>query len=261
MSKKTKILFITAASLMVLGLAVFASVMTALGWDFTKLNTVERETNTHIINEEFYSISIQTDTADIVFLPSENGQTKVVCREDVNEKHIVSVENGTLTVKSVDGRKWYEHIGINFGSTKITVYLPAKEYGEIKIKTSTGDIKIQDMTLESLDISVSTGGTKLSYITCKNIVSRGSTGDIDMKYVIVQEKMSVIRSTGDIEFKECDAHEIYFKTSTGDVEGSLISGKDFKVKTSTGDIDIPKNVTGGKCEIITSTGDVDITIR
>lgn len=280
MSNKTKISFIIASSLTILGLLLFASVMTSLGWDFTKLNTVKKETNTHIISEEFYNISIQTDTTDIVFLPSEDSKAKIVCREDENARHKVSVENGTLTVKEIDSRKWYEYIGINFGSTKITVYIPAKEYGELKVKTITGDIRVKNMSFDSLDLSVSTGDitvadmtckgdikikvttgeTKLSYITCKNFISSGSTGDVNMKYVIAQEKMSVVRDTGDIEFKECDAFTVYLKTDTGDIEGSFITGKDFNVKTDTGDIDVPKNVTGGKCEIITDTGDIEIKI-
>ena len=74
-AKKT----IVAISFIVLGLIIFASAMTVYGWDFTKLSTSKYETNTYEIGGDFESVSIDTDTANIIFLPTDEEKSKVVC--------------------------------------------------------------------------------------------------------------------------------------------------------------------------------------
>ena len=277
MKKSTKIWLITATSLVALGCIMFSVAMTKNYWDFTKLSTVKYETNTYQINENFSNISMNTDTADILFIPSDDKMCKVVCYEMSDMKHTTTVQNDTLTINVTDEREWYDHIGITLGSPKITVYLPKTEYdslaikedtgdievpkdfkfGSIDISTSTGDITITGVTCEGdIVINVSTGRANLTDIKCKSFISDGSTGDISLKNVIATEKFSIERSTGDVKFDACDATEIWVETDTGDVTGKLLSEKIFITQTSTGDVHVPKSTNGGKCEITTSTGDI-----
>lgn len=44
-------------------------------------------------------ISMNTDTADIIFALSDDGKCKVECREEENAKHSVTVKDGTLVVE------------------------------------------------------------------------------------------------------------------------------------------------------------------
>lgn len=178
-------------------------------------------------------------------------------------------------------KAWYDYIGIYFKSANITVYLPETEYSSFVIKGTTSDICIENIAMESLNVSVSTGDVTasdiicggditvgvstgdlhLTNIVCKNVISQGSTGDILLKNVIASEKFSLKRSTGDIEFDGSDAAEIFAKTTTGDVTGSLLSEKVFTAQTGTGTVKVPKSTNGGKCEINTSTGDIKIKIK
>ena len=313
-----KIWLMIAISLILAGCLIFCGVMTALKWDFTKLSTYQYETNHYELRDHYESISIDTSTADIQLLPSEDSQCSVVCYEQKNMKHSVAVTDGTLVIKLKDTRKWYEHIGMGFSSPKITVYIPQGEYGtlsinsstgnvdipehygfegidisvstgnvncrssakgNIQIRTSTGNIHAESISAKSLTlsvstghvqaesitcdegvtVSVSTGKTSLTDVNCKYITSTGNTGDVSLKNVIVTEKFSIERSTGDVNFDGSDAAEIFVETDTGDVTGTLLSEKIFIVQTDTGSINVPKTVTGGKCEISTSTGDIRIT--
>lgn len=299
MTKKTKIWLITATFLLLTGCVIFGGVMTVYKWDFSKLSTNKYETNKYDINDNFKNISVNVKTADIVFVPSENAKAEVVCHEQDNAKHEVSVINDTLTIKLVDERKWYEYIGINFRTPKITVYLPQGEYGNlnidsstgdtkipsnhtynsidisastgdvecrasalesIKIKLNTGDIDIENITAENVDLTVTTGEIELKEVSCKNLSSNGSTGHITLKNVIAKEKFAIERSTGDVKFELCDANEIFVKTDTGDVKGSLLFDKVFITQTDTGSVNVPKTITGGRCEITTDTGDIKITV-
>lgn len=294
-----KIWLIIAASLVLLGSAAFVGVMTVLNWDFSKLSTSKYQTNSYEISEDFKSISVDTDTADITFVVSENEKYSVTCFEKINEKHEVSVKDGTLTVKCVDTRRWYEYIGLNFGTPTITVSIPQGEYqalsikadtgdvtlpkefgfesidirngtgdvvnhasasGNVSITTSTGKIKADGICGETISLSVSTGDIILSDVSCKNLLSSGNTGDVILKSVIVQEKISIERSTGDVMLEACDAGELLIETDTGDVEGSLLSDKIFIIETDTGRKSVPDTASGGRCEITTDTGNIIISI-
>ncbi len=299
MSKKTKIWLIVAGCLVVAGLLLFTSVMMANGWDFTKLSTSKYETNTYTLDDAFSKIHIYTDEADVLFTPSEDNICKVVCYEMKNAKHLVDVQNDSLYIRTHNNKKWYEYIGINFGSPKITVSLPQIQYdalfinsstgdvdipkdfqfgildvsvdtGDVtnfasatdimKIATSTGNIRVENVTANTINFTVSTGDTYLTDIRCNKLESKGSTGGISLKNVIATEQFSIDRSTGDVKFDRCDAPEIFVKTDTGDVTGSLLSEKVFITKTSTGKIKVPQSASGGKCSIVTSTGDIRLEI-
>ncbi len=320
MSKKMKWWTIIAISLLAVGLLTFTGAMIALDFDFTKLSTVKYETNTYEVSEDFSKISIDVDATEIKFVLSNSKQCKIICHEKENAKHSAVVKDGTLTIDTVDTRKWYDYIGFSFDEPKMTVYLPKAEYASLLIKDSTGDIEIpKDFAFDTVDISastgdvacyasasesmkiklstggicvknvsvgtldlsvttgsvtassincegdirvaVSTGKTKLADISCKSVISSGSTGDVILKNVIAAENFSIDRSTGDVILEGSDAAEIYVKTSTGDVTGTLLSEKVFITETKTGSVNVPKTVTGGKCEIKTSTGDIQIDIQ
>lgn len=281
MGTKTKIWLIIATSLLLIGCILFVGVMTMLKWDFTKLSTGKYESNDYNISEDFQHISIITDTADIIFVPCESPTPSVSCYEHKNSMHSVSVKDGTLEIEVVDTRKWYEYIGINFGTPKITVYIPEGEYGKLSVKATTGNVCIENTSAGSLDLSVSTGKVTVSevncegdisvgvstgktYLTntrCKSVISSGSTGDIFLDNVIATEKFSIKRSTGDIRFDSSDAAEIFIETDTGDVKGSLLTDKVFITQTDTGSVDVPKTATGGRCEVNTDTGDIAITVK
>ena len=64
-----------------------------------------------------------------------------------------------------------------------------------------------------------------------------------------------------MEFNNCDAETIYVNTDTGSVTGTLLTDKVFIIETDTGSVDVPKSITGGRCEITTDTGNIRITIE
>ena len=317
MKRKTKIWLFIAAALVLGGCILFAGVMTTLGWDFTKLSTVKYGTNVHEISDTFQKIAIHTDTADIVFALSEDGKCRVECHEAEKERHSVTVSENTLTIRASNDKA--VRFGISFDSPKITIYLPWAAYdslfieestGDIeipkdfqfgnvdicadtgdvrfcastsemlKIKTSTGDIRVEHISVGALDltattgdialtsvtspgdasIDVSTGEVNLADVLCKNLISNGDTGDILLKNTVVTEKISIEIDTGDVRFEMSDAAEIFVKTDTGDVQGVLLTDKIFLVETNTGRKEVPSSTTGGRCEITTDTGDIRISI-
>ena len=297
MRTRTKVWLIIAASFVLVGGIIFGGVMSMHKWDFTKLSTVKYETNDYEITESFKSISIITNTADVVFVPSENTKTSVVCHEHKNMKHSVTVQNGKLVIEVVDTRKWYEYIGINFGSPKITVYIPQGEYGalfvksstgnveiptefkfenidilertgnvtnyasaseNIIIKTSTGNIRVENVSAGTLDLSVATGGITVSNVTCEgNVKINVSTGKTNLTNIECKNVMSN-GNTGAISLKNVIAAEkLSIERSTGDVKFNGCDATEIFVKTDTGDV--TGSLLSNKIFVVEAdTGSVDV---
>ena len=191
-------------------------------------------------------------------------------------------EYGTLSVHGGGGSAEipkdfaFESADISLGTGNADFFASAQK--AVKIKTGTGNIFIKDTAADSLDLSVatgsvtvtgatcsgditvgvSTGEADLTDISCQSFISDGTTGSIALNNVIAANKLSVKRSTGDVNFVGCDAEKLYVKTSTGNVRGSLLTDKVFITDTGTGSVDVPKTAAGGRCEIKTGTGDIKV---
>ena len=315
MKKSTKICLIIALAMVIFGGSLFAAAMSINKWDWTTLSSDDFVTNTYEVKEEFSRISINTDTADIKILPSSDNSCRVVCLEKEKEQHLVSVADGELIINLNNTRAWYDYISIVNVSPVITVYLPAGEYGKLCIKESTGDVEIsKDLAFENIEIktttgdvdcgaatrgelsitagtgdifiqnisaekinisvisgrveafdvsctgdlriNVNTGKTKLTRLKVGSLHSNGTTGDIALTSVIVAGKIDICRDTGDVKFEHSDASDIYVRTDTGDVGGTLLSGKMFSVHSGTGVERVPMCNSGGICDVKSSTGDI-----
>lgn len=298
MSKKMKIWLVCALGLILVGGIIFGGVMTVLKWNFSSLGAGRYETNRYDVGESYEDISIVADTADIAFVTATDGKTTVTVTEPKKAKHILSVENGVLKLSLNDQRRWYERL-FGFGGTKITVAIPAGEYGalqiysktgdvlvgkdfvfesahialstgtvkyyasalgEVSLKTSTGDVEVENVSVGSLSLSVTTGDGELENVTAKSFSSSGSTGELSLKNVITEERISIKRSTGDIFIMGCDAAEIFAETDTGNVKGTLLSEKIFVAETNTGKIIVPESTRGGICKITTDTGNIIFSV-
>ncbi len=252
-----KIWLIIATFLVALGLIIFTVVMSVYKWDFKKLNTRKYETNEHEITEEIKDITLATDTADIVFAVSEDGKNKVVCYEETKAKHSVTSQEGKLTVQVENKKQWYDNIGINFGTPKITVYLQQGEYGQLSVKSSTGDIEIPNaFAFTSLDISVSTGDVKSQASVAGNAEIKTSTGGIHLENISVGT-LDLSVSTGRITVTNAVCvGDIKISVSTGKTVMSTVACKNLTSNGNTGDISLTGVVASEKFSIERSTGDV-----
>lgn len=257
MKRSTKIWLIVATSLILLGSIIFTGALAMSNFDFSRLSTAKYETNTYDITEDITSISIDTDTADIVFIASDD-KASVECYEKKSEKHSVTVENGKLTVKRESTKKWYQYIEFfNFSSPKITVNLPTGEYGDIYITGSTGKVSISNgFTFGNVFIKRSTGNVSLLSEGAGDVTVKCSTGSITAKGVNARS-LSLITSTGHITASDitCEGN-MNVKVSTGKTTLSNVSCNDLATEGDTGNITLNGVIAAGRIDIERSTGDV-----
>lgn len=257
MKKSTKAWLILATCFIFVGLIMFASVMLNFNWDFSKLSTTKYELNSHKINNEFSNISIDTDTADIIFVKSNNEECRVECYEEEKINHLVSVSDDTLFIMINDIRDWYDYIGINFDSPKITVYLPESDYKTLSVSDSTGNINVfKELKFDNIDAVLSTGDINVFSSVSNGVKIKTSTGDINIDSISVGS-LELTASTGKITVSaiNCDG-DINIKTSTGRNNLADIKCKNLYSKSDTGDISLSEVFASEKISITRSTGDV-----
>lgn len=301
MKNKTKTWLIVAAILMAAGILICGGVLAVLGFDFTKLDTHNYETNCYAVEERFQNVTVRTAMAQVRFAPSEDGTCRVECLEEEKLKHTVTVQDGTLIIQSVDARKWYDYVGISFQSTKLTVYLPETVLNTVYIDTKVGHVDIpEDFSIKNLEISAktgnivayaavsdslrvntatgsvwigsvdaggvvevetNTGGISLENVHCDQLSVECDTGYISLKNVIASDRMHIENETGHVELGGVDALSIFVKTATGSVTGTVLSEKIFTAQSSTGSVSVPKSTSGGTCEVFTGTGHIQLRIE
>lgn len=255
------------------------------------------ETNRYAVDESYISVSIAANAADILFAPSESGDTYVICNEPKDTKCHISVNDSILSIWFADTRNWYERIANIFHTPKITVYLPQGEYGSLAIMSDTGDINIPDnFSFESIDISESTGDVTVCASVLNTAKIKATTGDISVKGisagvldlsvstgriivsdVICAGSVSASVTTGKTDLANISCKNLISSGSTGDITlHNVIAEEKFTIKRSTGDIkfnnsdaseifaetdtgDITGNILSDKIFIAeTDTGDIDV---
>ena len=245
---------IVGGALLVAGGTVFGI---ALSKDYQKSDQSIKQVD-HEIADPFQNINIALNISNLEFKVSEGETKKVVCDDKEKQYHEVKVENNTLNIKSVDEREWYEKIfSFDYKAVNVTVYLPAGEYANLDIKSSTGNIiiphdfsfadlnvklstghtNIKSNVTNTLDIESSTGKVNVSDLATNNLKIKASTGDIFLSKVNVAEKLNVRASTGDIKMEDVNCQSFDGKTSTGNITfANTIVQKHVEIKTDTGDV-------------------------
>ena len=159
-------------------------------------------------------------------------------------------------------------------------------FDKLNIKSTTGDIKLANINGESADIKVTTGDLTLNNynltgalnadtttgdytlnnVTCSNTKLHTTSGNYKLEDVLVNGEFDANRpnldisgTSSDISFKNCDARNIYMKTTTGDIKGNFLTEKHVTYETTTGHATVDSNsLAVDKCFAKTTTGDIDI---
>ncbi len=282
MKSSTRAALIVAVILIVAGVAfVGGSLLTGNSFlDLFSSRPGKMETNTYPVADPFTSVSVTDTVSDVRFEPSKAGDSRVECVEESKQKHIVTVENGVLTVRQKDERRWSDHIGVFSQPTTVTIYIPEGEYDSLNVKTDTGDVsvpsgysfgkvRIESDTAdivclanasESADFITDTGDVRIEHSLLENLTIKTDTGRISMESVSISGGMQASSHTGHVGLTDITCAGTDITTTTGKVTLTrcLISGK-LDVETDTGDV-LLDATDADDIEIDTDTGDVTGTL-
>lgn len=280
MSKTAKIWLIAAAILVATGGLLFTGAMTMLKWDFSALSTIKYTTTVHQIDQKVTDITIDVDTAHVTLVASDDDTITVTCNEQTNIPYIVTVEDGKLTIRKTDERRWYQYIGIGFGSPKVTVALPKGSYGaldihgdtgkisvarefsfrSVDITNSTGDVHYTASVVETANIRVSTGDVTVADITAGGLDLTATTGKIQVSSVVCNGDIRLQVNTGDIHLSDTTCRNLTSDGTTGKIDlNDVIAAEKMTITRDTGDV-IFDGCDAAQLAIVTDTGDVAGTL-
>lgn len=251
--KKIILLPIILGSVILIGGAVVFAVGVS-----RSLKNNDHVTNTYDITDDFTKFNINLSTADLSFEATTDGSKKVVCEESTKQYHDVKVENGALTIQYHNELKWYERLfNWDFYKRKVTVYLPAEEYGELKIDSSTGDITVPaGYTFSETNIELSTGDVSIKSNVTNLAKIKTSTGDISLSDMSAKN-IDLKVSTGKVNITNVNVTEdVKIKASTGSTKTNNVAARNFDVDASTGNVTFTNSVMSGKITVTVSTGNV-----
>lgn len=259
MKRSAKLALILATVLTVVGLTVSFFATVAMGFDFRKLNTDEFSSKTHTVAEDFAQIKAELCVSDLRLAQSEDGTCRVECYERSNMPHTVTVENGTLLIREVDERKWYDHVGIRFGESTVTVYLPKAAFERLAVEGDTCDVTVpRELSFGEAAIDVHTGDVTFGAQVERMLSVETTTGDVTVADTAIGGNLNLKTDTGEITLRSVTAFAVYLETDTGEVELSDVSCSDLLGKSDTGEI-ILKNVTvAGHLQLESDTGDIEL---
>ena len=203
------------------------------------------EVTIHLPEKTYQELSVDVDTGN-VNIPGDFSFESITVASDTGDISCDASATGNIKLDTDTG-----HISVS-----------GLEALSMELSSDTGSMDLSDISLsEDLRIKEQTGNVTMVNVSCRNFTSNGDTGRLAMTNVVVSGEFNLQRDTGDIKFDSCDAETIYVQTDTGDVTGSLLTEKVFITEADTGRVDVPKTITGGRCEITTDTGDIRIEIK
>jgi len=267
---------ITAAVLVVAGAIICFAAAAAVHFDLGQLDQKKYSTNVYAVDESFRSISVDISSEKLQFRTAEDGKCTVVCFEEEHMRHDVGVDGGTLTIRQVDGRRLEDHVGFNFRSQEITVYLPGPAYADLRVETDTGDVDIPaDFSFDSItvrgdtsdvtcrasaaggiEIGVTTGDLSLEDITAGRIDLKVTTGGVSAAGVNCEADMHIRTDTGKVRLRDVRCASLASEGTTGDIAlDSVIAEDTISIVRDTGDVSFDAS-DAAAILVQTSTGDV-----
>ncbi len=276
-----KKVWIIASSCILVGLLTLLIGVIAIGGDFKKLSTEKYESKQQVVQEEFTSISLDVGASNVTILPSTDGSCTVSYMESKKDVVSISVQEGTLVVQEQDNRKWYQKIGLYFGSRKAVVTLPEKVYESIEVKVGSGEIRLAsgitaksatlksgsgDITCNSSNFSVlsvqaSSGDIELVDGKLESLTAKTGSGDIDLTGVELTATLTATAGSGEVSLNGVKVDgAISVTVSSGEIELENVECGELIARASSGDIECKNVVSVGKSELYTGSGDIHLDL-
>ena len=260
MKKSVWISMIVAVACILAGLACIAVGHAMGGHRFMKSNI---ESKDYTVTEDFQNIRVDTISADVTFVPSEDGACRVVTKDDGRMDYTVGVIDATLTVSAEVKEPWYKRPFSLFGGAggaRVTIYLPATEYQSLTVKTTTGGIEVNGRLniLGNVSLTATTGDIEWQG-SAERLFAKATTGEISLENVTVAETITVETTTGGIDLTRVIGGSLDIHATTGDIElvDSAITGQ-ITAEVSTGEMTLTR-VTCDGLDTQTTSGRIELT--
>ncbi|MGD6779940.1 DUF4097 family beta strand repeat-containing protein [Sutcliffiella horikoshii] len=251
--------FLFVLILLVIGATVvFGQFKETFSFNFSTSPIEQEET---VDGSEAENIEIRATSADIKVVSVEREDIYAKLSGDVSEKNkgkyklIVKEVDGTIQIE-VEQPNMEFQIGTNITSLKVEIEVPEKTYTELSTISTSSDIQMSGLQVDSLRTEVTSGDIMVENITIKDSYSIEMTsGDVRIENTVAKN-ITIEGTSGDITFKEV-LSDLQVDTTSGDINVWGVEGN-LDVETTSGDIEIDNKRVTGNLEVEVTSGDVRV---
>ena len=264
--------------LVLVGLTVSIIALASCGFDLRKSEALITES--FDITEDFEKIvtDLSGMSCDLTVKRSEGESASIKLCHTERNRISYGVKDGVLTVKSDDQRRWYDKI-MNFTTLSVTLSLPEKDFDSLTHRGTSGDVRISDLSLGSLDIDTTSGDIYLRSVNATKAVSLECTsgeceieklcaaaltmdltsGDFDIRSLCVTGDVKINATSSDIEIENADIGSLLINATSSDIElAGLKAGSAVNLEATSGEIELKEVIVGDKLTVDTTSGDITL---
>lgn len=213
-----------------------------------------------VYNEEITTINLDVETKSLLIKTHSQDSITIDHYKSEADQWDINLDNKTLNINQKVKKKLFR---FNFGFEKseyrtIIIKIPINGFYNLNLTTNTGNINIDGLTINLLDINVDTGDVNInnSNINAKTLI-KTDTGNIKLMNTNTKE-VNLKSSTGNVILNEVNAEKLDSKISTGTYHIKSLNSDNINLTTSTGNINIEGNYQNYSLELSTNTGKVRI---
>ncbi len=240
MKKATVITLIVSLCMVFAGLILCGGVVMMNGLDFDFGNTADYREKVSTFDEAFADVEVRGMSADVQFFVTTADECVVECTETDDAYYDVKVENNTLIVKYVDNRKWFDHIGFNFSSLSenVKVYLPENVYENVKIRSTSGNVTVnQGLACESLEAVSTSGSVRVYGASAEGKITVNSTSGRSVADAVKAQSLTVASTSGRVNVSNIDEVEnVSVNATSGRIEATDIRCVNFSAEGVSGTV-------------------------
>lgn len=268
MKKLSKAMTIIASSMIVVGILLAVIGLSAgaklsitnSGAGFKVWDPEDRKVETFPLSA-FTSMDVNMLDADIEIIPSN--EYKLLIERHKDQEIIHEIKNNMLIIEEKERKTSnFFNIGLGFVNTtqtKIKIYIPNDtNLSEVTLVNNFGDIRIDGMIAEKLDIHAADGDLTMNEMEINELKMVNQFGDISGNNVSAKDLM-IEMTDGDAVFNTISTDSVVMKNGFGDTTFKNLTSQGMNIESNDGDIEIHGLLLGTSI-IHSSFGDVNMKL-
>ncbi len=246
-------------------LLVVGALLVGAGWVLlqkypTNMNTVKDSVYEYHVSELPKQINITAIDSRVEIRPTEGDVWKVACMDKEKLYHTVDLTDGVLTVKQIDTRAWYEHIGIlnGFQNLTVTVYLPEQVYESLSIHSTSGSIKVaESLAFSNASLQNTSGSISCSSRVTGSLNLKNTSGSITVDGSVGGD-LNAKNTSGSIRILGGVKGDLNVTNGSGRIEVKNATPTSATIKNTSGGIDLIDVVCQETCEVTNTSGSIEL---
>lgn len=278
MNKTVRIILIIAGALMVCG-GIFITIGGLFGgslrYGFTFGNPPVQYTELNCVNKsieiaDFSSLYVDTASVDVEIVNGDEPMLEVYAPEEFFPE--VSQDGKSLSIHQ-PSLNWQFGVMVKGGEPYYRITVPTSDVlptdvttasGNLRISgvniegnvsTTSGEIMIEDVTSDDLEIQTTSGNGELSNFTLSNFKYFSTSGDVSMNNINTPE-LEYSSTSGILNASNCKIDYFSIQSTSGDCFLEDLTTQKIETDTTSGNITL-NNIKTGSLSSISSSGDIN----